>query len=1075
MNLRLFAAFGGLILLTLFWPAAMPRSFAQTSCDSGVDDRITSDATWSGDVYIDSRVVVRNQATLTIEPGTNVFFCGEYDIFIDDISDVGGTLIAEGTAENPITFTTDPSATRWGRLLFNGTAAPLQPSRVRHAVFENGGGSTPPDAFATIMLSGTRGSVDGGPLLEHVTIRNSGSYGLYVRTDDTVANPFALSNLTVSGSARAPLLVYAGAMRGLGSNLNLSGNAEDVIEIGAGIVGGGRTRYDQTWRNYGVPYKLRDKNVVTLVDDRNPILRIEPGVTIQMGEEAGFRLTRGGLIAEGTAAEPITFERAPDAPAPWGNIEIDDRFSPSASSLAYVNILDAGDPQGAVAIRSGTLSIKHAQIRRSAGPGVYLADSFLQISDSLLESNDVGVLFTVRSTGVLRNNSIVGNPVGVDNNDGRGTCVDAIGNYWGSAAGPADNSAALDDCNRAASNSGSSDSVSDNVLYSPWLSAAPGSSSTDLSSIKPDDFWLIADGEQSTTLRITLRDGQGRPLAGKQVALETTRGDLVQPTAPTDQNGMTTAHISAMDTGEAIITARNLSDNRPIEALAAVFFWRGPGDTGGLIDPRGAPYATPNLILEGLPFQQNLPMFFKVPMQNTNPTPVEVTVTYDVSSLGIGNRWTPVATVERTLQPGENWDAAASWLVSLTGHFCVRYTINYTILGGSLAQSGETSGSKNVDSNEPSDNDDINPYDTINTGGKFGLGGVREQQKNAGKTAGKVNNRLNDQLVFQNLQGINRPTAAPAAQREHQQLAPVPPLTSVTLEPGDGVSTELAAAANAAASAAGDVGALRIAISETRIRIQGASLAGDPTAVRAQYDHYAALQIQLTPALNAYADSIDALLTQMRSENLADEVYSSQDYADELARLQSSGFNADELADFRQIGLGEERIAIMLNNTINTLDAYGNTTRSFYEVMELTRDDLRDQAAQIFADYGDASSALANLGENYVLEANVFEFNVGNPQDTTRTVDLRVRPVNLPLGWTYELSRSSIELDPGASTRVSLRLVPGGSSYPTDFQASVAVEGFIDDENIGGIVLNSFTPAPARVYLPFVQSPIRAR
>lgn len=61
-------------------------------------------------------------------------------------------------------------------------------------------------------------------------------------------------------------------------------------------------------------------------------------------------------------------------------------------------------------------------------------------------------------------------------------CTNAVGNYWGAANGPADTEN-QNGCDRAATNSGSGNAVSDNVLYRPWRTTPDGSGLENASSI----------------------------------------------------------------------------------------------------------------------------------------------------------------------------------------------------------------------------------------------------------------------------------------------------------------------------------------------------------------------------------------------------------------------------------------------------------------------------------------------------------------------------------------------------------------------------------------------------------------
>ncbi|MBM3324625.1 MAG: right-handed parallel beta-helix repeat-containing protein [Calditrichaeota bacterium] len=104
--------------------------------------------------------------TLTIEPGVIVQFLGHYEL------NVAGTLVAVGTEQNPIIFTTNigTNPARWGGLRFRGSGS--SGSQLVFCVIENalqegyGGGiycennSSP--HFTACRVSGNEANYDGG-------------------------------------------------------------------------------------------------------------------------------------------------------------------------------------------------------------------------------------------------------------------------------------------------------------------------------------------------------------------------------------------------------------------------------------------------------------------------------------------------------------------------------------------------------------------------------------------------------------------------------------------------------------------------------------------------------------------------------------------------------------------------------------------------------------------------------------------------------------------------------------------------------------------------------------------------
>jgi hypothetical protein len=87
---------------------------------------ITSDTTLSGTNLVQTTLVVTNGATLTLEPGTQMLMNTNATIV------VYGQLLANGTSNQPISFTRATSAARWRQIRFVRAAQ----SRFRHCTIE---------------------------------------------------------------------------------------------------------------------------------------------------------------------------------------------------------------------------------------------------------------------------------------------------------------------------------------------------------------------------------------------------------------------------------------------------------------------------------------------------------------------------------------------------------------------------------------------------------------------------------------------------------------------------------------------------------------------------------------------------------------------------------------------------------------------------------------------------------------------------------------------------------------------------------------------------------------------------
>ncbi|MBX7050850.1 MAG: T9SS type A sorting domain-containing protein [Flavobacteriales bacterium] len=178
-----------------------------------VSGEIASNTTWTNDnIYLlDGWVYVRNGATLTIEPGTIIK--GDFTTKGSLIIERGAMIMAEGTAEQPIVFTSQkPAGQRsygdWGGLILCGRASVNTPENAGNgtaageAIIEGGvgsiygGGATPDDndnsgtlRYVRIEFGGipfqpnseinglTCGGVGRGTTIDHVQVSYSGDDG----------------------------------------------------------------------------------------------------------------------------------------------------------------------------------------------------------------------------------------------------------------------------------------------------------------------------------------------------------------------------------------------------------------------------------------------------------------------------------------------------------------------------------------------------------------------------------------------------------------------------------------------------------------------------------------------------------------------------------------------------------------------------------------------------------------------------------------------------------------------------------------------------------------------------------
>ncbi len=270
-------------------------------------------------------VTLGEGVTLTIEPCARVRFARDASL---TAARPGARLVAEGTAQLPITFEGDGGA-RWSQVTVEHPAR----ASLRHVRLSDGGG----DRFhghATLVLRGD-GATPAKPvaLVDHVTVE--GSMGPGVRADR--AGTFAPGStglaVTRSGGDAVPFAVVIGehAIDALPSGAYTGNRVDEVLVSPEGANGRGGLQEDATLRDRGVPYRIGDSAVdrfaigaggrdaprrTTLTIEPGVVMRFHPGVRLEVEHFTGDFAASGVLRAVGTAARPVVMTSAAPSPRP---------------------------------------------------------------------------------------------------------------------------------------------------------------------------------------------------------------------------------------------------------------------------------------------------------------------------------------------------------------------------------------------------------------------------------------------------------------------------------------------------------------------------------------------------------------------------------------------------------------------------------------------------------------------------------------------------------------------------------------------------------------------------------------
>src|SRR6266511_1098956 len=414
--------------------------------------------------YTGSSVTIASGVTVTAEPGAVVKLTGSLS--------VSGTLDAQGTATNPVVFTSsqDSAAGQWNGIDLNSGsgASVLSHIQLRYADYGIGvyNGVSPQITDSTVRNNSVRGievHAGGSPDIARNTVSSNGAEGIYYKTglssqqgtvkihDNVVQNNAGdgiylkadYSN-AVSGNTLGGNTITGNGGRGIyygsGSN-NLPADIDENTLSGNGQNGafiGGYLTSSTTWENRGYPIVLLAGQVTV---DSGATLTLGPGLILK-GEPAGGALSVSGNVqAIGTQANPITFTSLKDdsvggdtngdgaasnpAPGDWRGIDFNTGSGASVLSHIELRYADYG-----IGVYNGVSpQITDSTIRNNLYRGIEVtAGGSPEIARNTVSSNGIeGIYYKPVSTSQQGTIKIHDNTV--NNNAGDGIYVSLSGNY----------------------------------------------------------------------------------------------------------------------------------------------------------------------------------------------------------------------------------------------------------------------------------------------------------------------------------------------------------------------------------------------------------------------------------------------------------------------------------------------------------------------------------------------------------------------------------------------------------------------------------------------------------------------
>ena len=844
--------------------------------------------------------------------------------------------------------------------------------------------------------------------------------------------------------------------------LTVEGNGVDVLAIDGGILS-----LDSVWEDAGAPYQVRGQ-----VSIRAPAsLTIEPGVEVRFSEGADLYV-EGGLVALGTAAQPIRLVGTVDAPGTWRGIQLLGPGSEQArASFAHVMVANAGNVgRPAIDVSNAQLTFLDGQVTKHAADGILFSRAPVI---GLIE----GSAFTeIGGAGVAN----PGNQL-----------VLAPNNWWGSSSGPTTNDTCSD---------GDGTRVEGLVRYGPWLRSAEERPDPlkpldiPLITLSPQRWYAPADGQTRVWVDVTLLDPMGNPVPGESVNLLSSLGTVTSG-GITDAAGHTLAYLTSAEMGDAELTATLSTTNRCAEAASTTSLVTFTDDADGLLAGMKAPYLYSGITVSPAPITRGVPTTIAARLTNPNEHAITVEATFEFVQSGIGLAFGPVGAAQtKEIPAGGEQVFETTWTPVVSGHYCVqvlyrvvgeagaegfgpvaaangpaapgnvsafglggggRGQLNLNVYGGGLAPGGGKPGGKPPLEKARKASDLMGGIGSIGTGETFLPG---------------VGVGLLTSWQFDTMEAISRALGFDPPRQDYTIIAEATrtPLPAMPRAPG--TSDELFAAQVALAEAMAEAVAVGEAAAISLDRYGGAAAAGNLewSAVQASsLLHYRKL---LGQAAIVAAERMAAVRGVIEREGGSEAGPTAEEVASAQAAVRADGFAQEQIDAAHAIGLTDEEIEAARQRLLNTapdelagpLAAKLADAEAAYREMgdyliapvnfadEAGREAFND--GMLLAGVVDGSSNLARI------YAHSSTIEVGNPLDHETTIELRPRRISMPPEWLVELSPSSVTLKPGEQATITIS-IEATTPWPQGTRSEVAIEGVAEGQLLGGVVVALLVPA----------------
>lgn len=367
-----------------------------------------------------------------------------------------GSLVAEGTTDAPIVFTSHRGSNEWSGIHVDGRwGGGASPSRIENATISRVDGNPAIRAYAhtglivratDILDSAATGiySESASPTFEDVRVLRSGGHGVDVRAGAPVfrnvtidrtggfglvsdsASLLRLDGSTIAHTADRPLRIPIRATLGADNRLDAVAYPEiELLGSPSYPVSADRTLPSLVDVSTGlrVPYVALQR-----LDVVGATLTLAPGVTIRFAEVpvydwrgaligyddgmiVGHSTASGGLRALGTDDAPVLLTSDTTRNS-WGGLRFDGRVGPVKPSLLQNVTVEMSRGTGIYAYRMPQLTIEDSELRLHAVSGVHLDASPATIVRTYAHNNTQQGIHVQDADAILRGNTLADNGVG---------------------------------------------------------------------------------------------------------------------------------------------------------------------------------------------------------------------------------------------------------------------------------------------------------------------------------------------------------------------------------------------------------------------------------------------------------------------------------------------------------------------------------------------------------------------------------------------------------------------------------------------------------------------------------------